>query len=163
MATGKWGIHMPNIPNRRDLDALYESGFQNFTLLHLNLNYVYEIRRRQPGARILVRAQLGGEYLMGQLKEVFETRRIVGDVRGLGLFIGIELVKDKDTKQSLHGEANMGWLSDQLLSRGLICRADDRLDPIIQLSPPLIITKEEMDRVVSVLVEVIGELEKRVR
>ena len=43
----------------------------------------------------------------------------------------------------------------------MICRADDRLDPVIQLSPPLVISKEEMDRVVAVLAEVIGELEKR--
>ncbi|MBI1801050.1 MAG: aspartate aminotransferase family protein [Chloroflexi bacterium] len=108
------------------------------------------------------RAQVSGEYLMGQLKEAFESRRIVGDVRGLGLFIGIELVKDRETRESLHGEAQMGWLSDQLLARGVICRADDRLDPVIQLSPPLVITKEEMDRVVAVLDEVIGELEKQV-
>ena len=98
---------------------------------------------------------------MGQLKEALDASAIVGDIRGLGLFIGIELVKDKRTRESLHGEANVGWLSDQLLQHGVICRADDRLDPVIQLSPPLVISKEEMDRVVAVLAEVIGELEKR--
>ena len=66
------------------------------------------------------------------------------------------------TRESLHGEANMAWLSDRLLENGIICRADDRLDPVIQLSPPLIITKEEMDRVVGVLDDVIGNLEARV-
>ncbi len=108
------------------------------------------------------RAQLSGEYLMGQLRETLDAHSIVGDIRGLGLFIGIELVKDKATRESLHGEANIGWLSDQLLQHGIICRADDRLDPVIQLSPPLIISKEEMDRVVEVLDDVIGALEQRV-
>jgi adenosylmethionine-8-amino-7-oxononanoate aminotransferase len=107
------------------------------------------------------RSQLSGEYLMGQLKEALDASAIVGDIRGLGLFIGIELVKDRRTRESLHGEANVGWLSDQLLQHGVICRADDRLDPVIQLSPPLVISKEEMDRVVAVLAKVIGELEKR--
>lgn len=108
------------------------------------------------------RAKESGEYLMGQLKEALESSRIVGDIRGLGLFIGIELVKDKGTRESLHGEADMAWLSDELLARGVICRADDRLDPVIQLSPPLIISKEEIDRVVSVLDEMIEGLEQRV-
>ncbi len=57
------------------------------------------------------RAELSGTYLMRQLREALEPRRIVGDIRGLGLFIGIELVKDKATKESLHGEAQLGWLS----------------------------------------------------
>ena len=108
------------------------------------------------------RARESGAYLIGMLREALDHHRIVGDIRGLGLFIGIELVKDKGTRESLHGEANMAWLSDRLLENGIICRADDRLDPVIQLSPPLIITKEEMDRVVGVLDDVIGHLEARV-
>ncbi len=60
----------------------------------------------------------------------------------------------------MSGGAMMGWLSDQLLQRGLICRCDDRLDPVIQLSPPLVIKKEELDQIVSVIEEVIGALEE---
>jgi adenosylmethionine-8-amino-7-oxononanoate aminotransferase len=67
---------------------------------------------------------------------------IVGDVRGMGYFHAIELVKDQQTKEHLSEEAGH-WLLDEFLStelmrRGLICRADDRGDPVIQLSPPLI-------------------------
>ena len=112
--------------------------------------------------QLCYRSQLSGEYLMGRLKEALDSRSVVGDIRGLGLFIGVELVKDKRTRESLHAEADIGWLSDQLLQRGLICRADDRLDPVIQLSPPLVISKEEMDRVVDVLAEVIAALENRI-
>ena len=67
---------------------------------------------------------------------------IVGHVRGAGYFHAIELVKDRETKQTFnHEEAEellRGYLSGELYSRGLICRADDRGDPVIQLAPPLI-------------------------
>ena len=67
---------------------------------------------------------------------------IVGDVRGMGHFFAIEVVKDQDTKEPLSdGEAN--WLlksvlSDRLLERGLLCRLDDRAEPIVQIAPPLV-------------------------
>jgi adenosylmethionine-8-amino-7-oxononanoate aminotransferase len=72
---------------------------------------------------------------------------IVGDVRGMGYFHAIELVKDQKTKAHLSEEAG-DWLLDQYLSNellrhGLICRADDRGDPVIQLSPPLIAGPDE--------------------
>lgn len=67
---------------------------------------------------------------------------IVGDVRGDGYFYGIELVKDKQTKESFNAEESerllRGFLSKALYEAGLYCRADDRGDPVIQLSPPLI-------------------------
>ena len=67
---------------------------------------------------------------------------IVGDVRGAGYFQAIELVKDQETKESFNDEESeqllRGFLSGELYRRGLICRADDRGDPVIQLSPPLI-------------------------
>ncbi len=64
---------------------------------------------------------------------------IVGDVRGAGYFHAIELVKDQDTKESFDDDESetllRGFLSGELYKRGLICRADDRGDPVIQLSP----------------------------
>lgn len=101
-----------------------------------------------------------GEYLRAELHKALDRHPSVGDIRGAGLFIGIELVKDKATREEMEGGATMGWLSDQLLQRGLICRCDDRLDPVIQLSPPLVIKKEEIDQVVGVIEEVIGALEE---
>ena len=59
---------------------------------------------------------------------------IVGDVRGAGYFHAIELVKDQETKATLHDEESeqllRGFLSRELFKRGLICRADDRGDPV---------------------------------
>lgn len=74
---------------------------------------------------------------------------IVGDVRGHGYFYGIELVKDRDTKETFDDAESerllRGYLSGALWQAGLYCRADDRGDPVIQLAPPLIIGQPEFD------------------
>jgi len=74
---------------------------------------------------------------------------IVGEVRGAGYFYAIELVKDQATKATFdRAEAHdllRGFLSLRLLELGLICRADDRGEPVIQLSPPLIAGPEEFE------------------
>ena len=74
---------------------------------------------------------------------------IVGDVRGEGFFYGIELVKDKATRETFdEDEAERllrGFLSKALFDAGLYCRADDRGDPVIQLAPPLIVGPAEFD------------------
>jgi adenosylmethionine-8-amino-7-oxononanoate aminotransferase len=92
---------------------------------------------------------------------------IVGDVRGDGYFMAIELVKDKDTKKSLDDEESeellRGFLSGELYRRGLICRADDRGDPVIQLSPPLIAEGQQWGEIVDVLRPVLEEASRRVR
>jgi adenosylmethionine-8-amino-7-oxononanoate aminotransferase len=74
---------------------------------------------------------------------------IVGDVRGTGYFYGIELVRDRDTRSSFSDEERedllRGFLSNRLLELGLICRTDDRGEPVIQLAPPLIAGQAEFD------------------
>src|SRR3954454_23612435 len=86
---------------------------------------------------------------------------IVGDVRGEGYFYGIELVKDKATKETFdEDEAERllrGFLSKALYEAGLYCRADDRGDPVIQLSPPLIIGPPEFDEIEQILRSVLTE------
>jgi adenosylmethionine-8-amino-7-oxononanoate aminotransferase len=86
---------------------------------------------------------------------------IVGDVRGAGYFHAIELVKDRETKASFDEQESetllRGFLSGELYRRGLICRADDRGDPVIQLSPPLVATREDLDYIHDVLDTVLDE------
>jgi hypothetical protein len=76
---------------------------------------------------------------------------IVGDVRGMGYFYGIELVKDTTTKESFSAEESdhllRGILTPKLIAEGLLCRADDRGEPVIQLSPPLVAGPEEFDEI----------------
>ena len=86
---------------------------------------------------------------------------IVGDVRGDGYFYGIEMVKDKATRETFTDEESerllRGFLSHALFDAGLICRADDRGDPVIQLSPPLTCTQELFDEMEQILRSVLTE------
>ncbi|GAA1981711.1 aspartate aminotransferase family protein [Microbacterium pumilum] len=86
---------------------------------------------------------------------------IVGDVRGDGYFFGIELVKDKATKETFDDDESerllRGFLSKALFDAGLYCRADDRGDPVIQLAPPLTIGPAEFDEVEQILRGVLTE------
>lgn len=90
---------------------------------------------------------------------------IVGDVRGAGYFRAIELVKDQDTKESFSDAESedllRNFLSGKLYEEGLICRADDRGDPVIQLSPPLIAGPEEFAFIESVLRKVLTQAAQR--
>jgi Adenosylmethionine-8-amino-7-oxononanoate aminotransferase len=85
----------------------------------------------------------------------------VGDVRGAGYFYGIELVKDKQTRETFdEDEAERllrGFLSKALFENGLYCRADDRGDPVVQLAPPLIIGQPEFDEIEGKLRTVLTE------
>jgi adenosylmethionine-8-amino-7-oxononanoate aminotransferase len=86
---------------------------------------------------------------------------IVGDVRGDGYFYGIEMVKDKATRETFSDDESerllRGFLSHALFDAGLICRADDRGDPVIQLSPPLTCTQEHFDEIEQILRSVLSE------
>jgi adenosylmethionine-8-amino-7-oxononanoate aminotransferase len=91
---------------------------------------------------------------------------IVGDLRGTGFFYALELVKDKETKAGFDAAESesllRGFLSPRLFERGLICRADDRGDPVVQISPPLVADDEEFDEIVGVLGDVLAEAWQRV-
>jgi adenosylmethionine-8-amino-7-oxononanoate aminotransferase len=86
---------------------------------------------------------------------------IVGEVRGDGYFYGIEMVKDKATKETFDDDESerllRGFLSHALFDAGLICRADDRGDPVIQLAPPLTCTQEHFDEMEQILRSVLTE------
>ena len=86
---------------------------------------------------------------------------IVGDVRGDGFFYGIELVKDKATKETFNDAESekllRGFLSKALFDNGLYCRADDRGDPVIQLSPPIIADQSHFDEMEQILRSVLTE------
>jgi adenosylmethionine-8-amino-7-oxononanoate aminotransferase len=115
---------------------------------------------------VFEREDLCGHVLRkeGEFRQMLESLRelpIVGDVRGAGYFHAIELVKDQDTKESFDDEESekllRGFLSGELYKRGLICRADDRGDPVVQLSPPLIADTEQFEEIHEVLHSVLSE------
>jgi adenosylmethionine-8-amino-7-oxononanoate aminotransferase len=100
----------------------------------------------------------------GSFRAVLEGLRdlpIVGDVRGDGFFYGIELVKDQATRESFDDNESerllRGFLSGALFDAGLICRADDRGDPVVQLAPPLVCEQEHFDLIGEILRAVLSE------
>ena len=98
--------------------------------------------------------------LRAKLEQLLELP-IVGDVRGEGFFYGIELVKDKATKETFDENESerllRGVLSTALFEAGLYCRADDRGDPVVQLAPPLISGPDEFEEIYRILHRVLGE------
>ena len=94
------------------------------------------------------------------LEKLYELP-IVGDIRGEGFFYGIELVKDRDTKETFDDDESerllRGFLTTALWEAGLYCRADDRGDPVVQLAPPLTCGQREFDEIYGILHRVLGE------
>ncbi|MFL6240882.1 MAG: aspartate aminotransferase family protein [Actinomycetes bacterium] len=91
---------------------------------------------------------------------------IVGEVRGDGFFYGIELVKDKATRETFNDDESerllRGFLSRALFEAGLYCRADDRGDSVVQLAPPLIVEQEHFDLMEQILRSVLTEAWARI-
>jgi adenosylmethionine-8-amino-7-oxononanoate aminotransferase len=121
-----------------------------------------EIMKRE---RIMERV-LGNEGAFRSTLETLLDLPIVGDVRGTGYFYALELVKNKETRETFSEDECesllRGYLSGALFERGLICRADDRGDPVIQISPPLVAGQAEFDEIVGVLGDVLAEAGKQV-
>jgi adenosylmethionine-8-amino-7-oxononanoate aminotransferase len=106
------------------------------------------------------------EAFRSTLSQLLELE-IAGDLRGTGYFWALELVKDKETRETFDEEECetllRGFLSPRLFERGLICRADDRGDPVVQISPPLVAGQAEFDEIVGVLGDVLQEGWSRIR
>jgi len=119
---------------------------------------------------VFEREDINGHVLrkQGELRGMLDGLKdipIVGDVRGDGFFHAIELVKDQETKEGFTDDESewllRGYLSGELFRRGLICRADDRGDPVIQLAPPLICDTEQFQEIEDVLRPVLTEAWER--
>jgi adenosylmethionine-8-amino-7-oxononanoate aminotransferase len=97
-----------------------------------------------------------GAYLLQQLREMQAQHPIVGDVRGIGLMLQVELVKNRETRESFTREDDMqSKVGDRLIARGLLCRAGAS----ISIAPPLITNREDADEIVDILDGVLGEVE----
>ena len=115
-----------------------------------------EIMKRE---RILEHVRENEDAFRATLAQLLDLP-IVGDIRGTGFFWAIELVKDKDTRETFSEEECerllRGYLSTALWDAGMICRADDRGDPVIQISPPLVAGQAEFDEIAGILGEVLS-------
>jgi adenosylmethionine-8-amino-7-oxononanoate aminotransferase len=122
-----------------------------------------EIMKRE---RIVENVRDNGDAFRATLEQLLDLP-IVGDIRGTGYFYAIELVKNKETRETFTPDECetllRGFLSPQLFERGLICRSDDRGDPVVQISPPLIATQHEFDQITGTLGEVLSEAWQRMQ
>jgi len=120
-----------------------------------------EIMKRE---RVVERVREQEPHFRETLAQLLELP-IVGDLRGAGYLYAIELVKDKETRETFSDEECetllRGFLSPAMFERGLICRADDRGDPVIQISPPLVAGQAEFDQIVGILGDVLAEAWQR--
>jgi adenosylmethionine-8-amino-7-oxononanoate aminotransferase len=121
-----------------------------------------EIMRREKIVEHVAQQQDTVRETLAQLLEL----PIVGDLRGTGFFYALELVKDKETRATFSDEECerllRGFLTPRMFEAGLICRADDRGDPVIQISPPLVAGQAEFDQLVGILGEVLAEAWQRI-
>jgi adenosylmethionine-8-amino-7-oxononanoate aminotransferase len=121
-----------------------------------------EIMKRE---RLVERVRDNEDAFRATLAQLLELP-IVGDLRGAGYFWALELVRDKETKQGFSDEESKtlihDFLSPAFFERGLICRSDDRGEPVVQISPPLIAGQAEFDEMVGILGEVLAEASGRI-
>ncbi len=121
-----------------------------------------EIMRRE---RIVEQVAEREDAFRAALSQLLELP-IAGDLRGAGFFYALELVKDKETRETFTDDECerllREFVSPRLFERGLICRADDRGDPVIQISPPLVAGEAEVDEIVGVLGDVLAEAWDRI-
>jgi len=121
-----------------------------------------EIMRREKIVEHVAEEQ---GWVRNKLAELLELP-IVGDLRGTGFFYALELVKDKETRTTFSDEECerllRGFLTPRMFEAGLICRADDRGDPVIQISPPLIAGHAEIEELVGILGDVLAEAWQRI-
>jgi adenosylmethionine-8-amino-7-oxononanoate aminotransferase len=98
-----------------------------------------------------------GAYLLDGLKDMKEKYQMIGDVRGLGLFCGLELVADRETKEYFPAEADLAnRITQGFAENGLLLRGGDRMN----VAPPLCITSSEVDELVTIMDKVFDQVSK---
>jgi 4-aminobutyrate aminotransferase len=97
-----------------------------------------------------------GERALARLREVAARHRLVGDVRGLGLLLGVELVRDRDTRQPAEAEAET--VMYRALEQGLGFKVT--AGNVLTLAPPLTIGEAELDRAIGIVDRCLAEVER---
>jgi len=96
-----------------------------------------------------------GDRLMSALKELQARHQLVGDVRGSGLFLGLDLVQDRETRRPATTEAS--YVINRLRERGILTGTDGPYDNVIKLRPPLIFCDADADLLIATLNSILEE------
>jgi 4-aminobutyrate aminotransferase-like enzyme len=100
-------------------------------------------------------AQRTGGYLLAQLRQLAERHALIGDVRGEGLYLGVELVRDRDTLEPAGPEAM--YVCERLKEEGVLIYPNGPHGNVLKLKPPMTFGTQHADLVVEVLDRVLGE------
>jgi len=104
------------------------------------------------------RAETMGKYIRERIRAMFDKHPVMGDLRGMGMLFGIELVADRETRAFLPKEKEVGdWIRRRCYDLGLVLRA---AGDVVILAPPLTMTREEADRMCDIMDRAIGEAEQ---
>jgi len=101
------------------------------------------------------RALRVGKYWMTELKKLQDCHRLIGDVRGSGLFLGIDLVRDRETREAATEEAD--YVVNRLRECGILAGTDGPYDNVIKLRPPLVFSEADADLFVTTLESILHE------
>lgn len=149
-------LPMAAIVTRPDLDVMPDRALGHYTheknpvtcaAALATINYIEK-------ERLVERARLLGEHALGRLREMAARQPLIGDVRGLGLLLGIELVQDRETRVRARDEAER--VMYRALEKGLSFKVT--AGNIVTLTPPLTIPKDELDRALAIVEECIREV-----
>jgi 4-aminobutyrate aminotransferase-like enzyme len=116
-----------------------------------NIDYILE-------ENLSAESERKGQYITKALEEVKKGSRLIGDVRGKGLMIGIELVRDQNTKEPAAQEATK--IRDACRRKGVLLGQGGIKANVLRIQPPLVISTQEIDQVIRVLSECLEETEK---
>lgn len=100
-----------------------------------------------------------GAYLRGKLEQLARKHQIIGNIQGKGLFLGVDLVKDRGTKEPATDIARL--IPDEMKKRGVLIGLTGKLGNCLKFRPPLVITKRDVDRTISIFDQVLTDLGQR--
>lgn len=141
-----------------EIAAAFDSGMEYFNTFGGNpvaCAIGLEVLRVIDEESLQANARSVGAYWMEQLRALQETRPIIGDVRGAGLFLGIELLRDPVSLQPADWEA--AYIAERMKTRGILVSTEGPLGNVLKLKPPIIFRREHVDRFVDVLAEVLED------
>jgi 4-aminobutyrate aminotransferase-like enzyme/Ser/Thr protein kinase RdoA (MazF antagonist) len=104
-------------------------------------------------------AKTVGDFLLNGLKKLMQTHSTIGDVRGHGLFVGAELVKDRITKEPALPEINS--IIERMKEKGFLMSTDGPLHNVLKIKPPLVFSEENAKAMVNALDEILEQMEPR--
>ncbi len=155
-------LPMAGVTFRADLAGKIEDGSQPNTFAANALSAAVCMTNidilTDENSDLIGRAGQLGEEVKAKLEEEAKNSRFIGDVRGRGLFIGVELVKDKETREPLEGNV-VGDIVSRLLNSGVIMVPCGRYGNVLRLMPPLTITREHMQKGLDTMMSVVKNVE----